>query len=452
MQEDAANAEHRERAAHRAVRIVLPLLLVAVAVTIGAVLLNTPPSVPKTAPEPVRAVVGVAALEPTSQQVFVNAFGTVVAAREVRIQPQVSGRVTSLHADLMDGGLLHEGETFFEIDPADYEIAAAQAEAELDVARLRVEQLRAGVEALRSQANEIEAELQYLRFNAERLARLSEGNAAGQAEALDAQSQLASRMAALSALRAQVAEREASVDGATAEVAVAESRLAAANLALARTKVLVPFDAIVLSESVELGQLVGPQTTVATLAATSEFRVEAAIPIARLPDIRFAVEDGARASRVEITLATGADLLKREGVALRPLADLDPQGRMARVLISINDPLLLRSERGGEARPLLLGSYVRLRIDAATLHDVYRIPRLALRENNRVWVRDAAGKLAIREVHVIWRREDDVLVHNGFSPGDVLVVTHLASVVPGIPLDVRDDDQALSATAPAGRT
>lgn len=457
MQDQPTSAGTREHATGRAIRIALPILMLAVAVTIGAVLLKTPPQVPKTDPSPVRAVVGVAPLELTSQPVFINAFGTVVAARDVRIQPEVDGRVVALHASLMPGGLLTEGETLFEIDPANYEIAVAQASADLDVARLRVEQLRAGVESLRSQAQEIEAELQYLGWNAQRLAQLTEGNAAGQSEARDAQSQFASKTAALAALRAQVAEREASVKAASAEVLVAESRLAAANLALERTKVRVPFNAVVLRESVELGQLVNPQTTVATLAATDAFRVEAAIPIARLPDIRFAVNDPETASTVRVTLATGEEPFVREGVALCPLGDLDPQGRMARVLISIQDPLLLdpQDDANAGARPLLLGSYVRLAITAGRLDDVYIIPRLALRENSRVWVRDKDGALAIRDVHVVWRRQSDVLVRNDFAAGDHLVVTHLASVVPGMPLDVREDNVAMetsTTTAPTDRS
>ena len=80
-----------------------------------------------------------------------------------------------------------------------------------------------------------------------------------------------------------------------------------------------------------------------------------------------------------------------------------------------------------------------------------REARRALRENDRVWVRDAEGKLRIREVRVLWRREDDVLVRDGFSPGDLLVTTRLTSVVPGMPLAIRGEKapttQARDATA-----
>lgn len=428
------------------VRIFLPLAVVLAAVAIGALLLKTPPKVPKSSPVRVAAVVGVEELTPRSERTFVEAFGTVVAAGEVSIRPEVSGRVVRLHTALLPGGLINEGETLFEIDAADYEIAVSQARADLEVTRLQVERLRAGVQALRSQARQTEAELQYSRWNAERLTRLAERDNAAESEAREANTAVAVQTATLASLEARIEQESKAVDSAVAQTQVAASRLAAAELALARTAVDAPFDAIVLDEAVELGQLVSPQDVVARLAATNEFWVEASVPVARLSDIRCAGGDGEAASNVTVAVATGEASIVRHGVTLRSLGSLDPQGRMARVLVSIRDPLALRAGPTDNIRPILLGSYVRLDIDAGTLHDVYSIPRRALRENSRVWVRDDGGKLQIREVHIIWRRHEDVLVRDGFQPGDQLVVTHLASVIPGMPLDVRGEPVRVAST------
>ena len=92
----------------------------------------------------------------------------------------------------------------------------------------------------------------------------------------------------------------------------------------------------------------------------------------------------------------------------------------------------------------MLGSYVRLEIAVGVLKQVYAIPRRALRENDRVWVRDAEGTLRIRDVEIVWRREreDDVLVRDGFQSGDLVVTTQLSSVVPGMPLAIREASEA----------
>jgi len=375
----------------------------------------------------------------------VQAFGSVVAARETRVQAEVAGRVVSMHEGLTDGGLIGAGEILLELDKADYEIALDEATAEVEVARRTVDGIRAGVDSLRARAREIEAELDFLSWNLERLGDLSAKDQAAEAEARDAQSKYVSQKAALLASQAQTVEQERLVDRAVAQAAVAESRLRAARLALTRTTLKAPFDAIVLSESVEVGQLVRLQDTVATLAATDVFWVEAAIPVARLKELRFSDGTVLNGSAVNVTLVTGGESVSRDGVTLRALGQLDPEGRMAKVLIAIEDPLRLRAAARDRDDAILLGSYVRLSMAAGTLEDVYAIPRYALRENSRIWVRDAKQELAIRDVEVVWRRQDDVLIRNGFQAGDQLVTTHLASVVPGMPLRVREESTAASA-------
>lgn len=423
-------------------RVGLPLLLVAAAATVGAVLIQTPPGVEKAAPTEVQAVVAVSPLTSADALVSIEAFGTVLAARQVPLQPEVGGRVVHVHEALVPGGLIGAGETLIRIDPSDYEIALTESRADVEVARLTIDRLRARVEVLDRQAAEIEARLGYLEWNADRLARLSEHDHVAQVEAREVASQVTAEKAALAGLRAQIVEQDKAIEGAQAQAEVAKSRLAAAELALSRTEVVAPFDAIVLSESVEVGQLISPQAAVATLAATEAFWVEAAVPVVRVKDIRFASSDPAAASRARVSLATGFGgsgeaPVAREGVVLRLLGDLDPRGRMARLIIAIPDPLDLESATGGFDDAILIGSYVRISIDAGVMKDVYTIPRRALRENDRVWVRDAEGRFAVRPVHIVWRRQDDVLVRDGFAPGDELITSHLASVVPGMPLDIR---------------
>lgn len=419
-------------------RAALSIVIIVAAVALSVGLLRTPPTVPRAEPEALAAVVGVSDLVVESPRVFVEAFGTVVAARQTRIQPEITGRVLHLHPNLVPGGRIAKDDILFEIDPADYSIQVAEAAATVDAARFSVDGLRANVDALRREMEQVSAELEFLHWNSRRLGRLSETDQAGEVELREAQSGYQSRRAALAALEARVAEQGLAVERAAAEARVVESRLAAAQLALSRTRLRAPFDAIVLEEFVEVGQLISPPTVVALLAATDEFWVEAAIPIHRLPAIRFAEGDHEGASAVTVALATGGGTVSREGVALRSLGRLDPEGRMARVLFSVPDPLAPGSTTNAEREGLLLGSYVRLRIDAGILDNVLAIPRYALRENHRVWVRDDSGSLAIREVEVVWRRQQDVLVRDTFAPGDRLVTTHLSSVIPGMPLTVRE--------------
>jgi len=439
---NSVNAEHSP-AAPRGWRnllanFALPLLLLAVATGVGVTLIKSPPHVPRAEPETLAPVVGTANLVPKNESVFVKAFGNVIPSRAIDVIPEVNGRVIELHDHMEPGGIIGTGETLVKIDPIDYEINVAQWEAELEVARNEAERLQANVEASKGRGEQLDVEIAYLQWNSDRLSRLAEQAQAAQSEARDARTQLDSRKAERDTLNSEIAAQEKAVDTARARIRVAERQLESARLALERTEIKAPFDAIVMMENVETGQLVGSQSMIARLAATDEFWAEAAIPVARLKDVRFKLENENDPSDVSIRLAAGgATSIERHGVALRPLGNLDPLGRMARVVVSIEDPLGLKMRETKVARRVLLGSYVRVQIESTQLNDVYSIPRKALRENDRVWVRDAEGELAIRPVQIVWRRQDDVLVRNAFQPGDDLVTTHLSSVVPGMPLRIR---------------
>lgn len=415
---------------------ILPVIIVAGALTIGAVLIKSPPQVPRAAAPAIAPVVD--AIEPVPETVAVDfeAYGTVVPSREIRVSPEVSGRIIDQHAELKQGGLLKQGELLAKVDPTDYEIAVAQAEADLNVAEHELARAEATIKSLQSRGRQLDVEIDYLQWNADRYRSLAERDSAGEAEARDAMTRLRSQQAARATLDAEIVEQERAVATAAARVQVAQRQLDSARIALGRTQVTVPFDAVVMQESVEVGQLVTPQNTIATLVANDRFWVEASVPVHQLTNIRFATDQPDNPSNVEIRRASDRSNPPRIGIALRPLVNLDPLGRMSRLLVSLPDPLGLTEARGSQ--PVLLGSYVSLRIAAGEIDGVVAIPRKAIRENDRVWVRDAEGKFAIRTVQVAWRRESDVLVYDQFETGDKVIVSHLSSAIPGMPLRLND--------------
>jgi RND family efflux transporter MFP subunit len=371
----------------------------------GYVLLMSPPQTPKAEPEFIAPAVGVQSLDPQDTPIFIEAHGTTVAAREVMIQPEVGGRILEHHAQLIPGGLLKKGELLFQINPADYEIALREAEAAL---------VQASADLNMELGNQVIAKREW---------QLLEPDLA---------ETLANR---------SLAQREPQLQRAYAERDTALAAVEDARLDLSRTEVRVPFDAIVIEEDVEVGQLVDRQSDVAKLVGTEEFWVQGSVPVNYLPRIHFPTEGEAEGSAVTIVLETGLDeRVVRKGRVLRLIGDLDPRGRMARVLITIKDPLGLEDlERGYENR-ILIGSYVGLEIEAGMLPEVCAIPRKAIRENSKVWVCTKEGTLAIRPLEILWRRKDDVLVADTFKEGDQLITTRLSSAIPGIEVRPKPDE------------
>lgn len=382
-------------------KVILPLIVVCVGIAAAWGLIATRPVAKKRPPAAIRPTVEVATLVRGPHQVWVPVMGTVVAAREISLKAQVSGKVASINPSFVPGGFFAKGETILTISPEDYKLALEQVKSEVADAEY-----------------DLKLEQGYQNVSAREWDLLK-----GTAKEVEGDSDLALR-------KPHLAKAKAGLEA-------AKAKLEAAELDLARTRVGAPFAAMVESKSVDVGATITISDTLATLIGTDEFWIEASVPVDRLNWINIPGKGQAEGSVVRITDGTGAAQFSREGRVIHLLPSLETEGRMARVLVSVKDPLNLEGAPG--LKPLLLGSYVSLNIDGGTLGNVISIPRSALRDNNRVWVLNAKGTLDIRTVTPVWRAAEYVLVEDGVETGDLLVTSDIAAPLEGMALQTVDE-------------
>ncbi|CAM2009963.1 efflux RND transporter periplasmic adaptor subunit [Acanthopleuribacter pedis] len=351
------------------------------------------------------------------QQIAIEAGGTVIPAREVQISPQVGGRVTALHPALIPGGFLEAGEALLDIDPRDYQFLVEQQKAQVARAAFTLKD-EEGRRAIAEQEWKL-------------LGQSIETTEAGR----------------------ELALRGPQLAQAQANLKAAESALEQAELNLARTRLKVPFNAQVRSETVEVGQQVGPNTPVAVLTGTDTYWVQASVPLDQLDAFQKPDRAGRGGALAMIEVRTANGVITRQGQVVRLLNQLEERGRLARVLISVPDPLNLQS--GSQEPPLLLGTYVHVRIEGRRLGDVAVLPPTAMREGDRIWVMNDRDELAIRQATVAWRQGAEVLVSEGVQSGERVVVSRIGAPLPGLKLQAiekaeADPSQQNPATVRAG--
>lgn len=374
-----------------ALQLTLSLLVLGGAGVLAFLLLQ---SAPETVPEdrkPTMKIVQTIHLVPTDERILVSAWGEVIPAREVAIQPQVSGLVVSQHESLVPGGHLSEGEEIVRIDPADYEIALTETQADMEKALSEFELEKGRQIIAKREWEQLKDDLDEADINP------------------------------------ALALREPQLRLAEAVMTQARNDIAKAELDLTRTRLVAPFNSMVIEESVEVGQLVRDGGTICRLVGTDEFWVRATLPIAELKRIQLPAA-GREGAHAEVYLDAGSDIIGPwSGTVIRLLSDLETTGRMARLLVEIKDPLA-----SANRTPLLLGSYVRVDIEAGRLTGVLTIPRTALREGNQLWLVGEDKKIRIAEPEILWTRQEAVLVKNLLEPGEKLIVSELKAAVPGM--------------------
>ena len=403
----------------RLLRYLLPVLVLLGAGFFARALMLAKPQVTAKPQAKRELPVTVLRAQPGAHPISLRALGEVKPVHRLVVQPEVSGRIVERSPSLLPGGLLHRGDPLIRVDNRDHATvvaapAAAVAQASVALAEERTRKQVAeydwqgGLDKLSEEARSFA-----LRENQSR-----------------------SVAASLSSARAQFDK---------------------ARRDLGRTQVKVPFDALVLDASAELGQLVTPQTSLATLVAIDRYWVEVAVPVSQLihfeiPGVNVAID--APGSPAKILLDAGAGVvIERDGVIERLLGQVDARGRMARVLVVVEDPLgvqpgkLAAPEQTGPRAtlPLLLGAFVRVQVQGSPLPDTTEIPRGALVDDHAVWL-VVDDKLASREVEVAWRGVDTVLVR-GLRPGDPVVTTPLASPTVGMAVRIEGESPALIAAS-----
>lgn len=379
----------------------LPLSVIAAALAVVVVMMATrePPS-RADAGEPPARLVRTQTVERTPERIEVRATGTVMPARAVDLQPQVSGRVIAVHDDLQPGAVIPAGETLVTIEPTDFEAAVAEAEGQLARARadLALEKGRSEVAAaeFETYARELDVPVD------ESLAR-----------------------------------RRPQLESAEAAVRQAAARLRRARADLARTTIEAPFDVLIQSESVDVGAQVGPQTQLARLVAVDRYWVRATLSMGHLPFLAVPGYNAEKGSTAIVEQDAGSHSLRREGRVLRLYGGVTDQGRLAQVLVEVPDP----TGRQGDSLPLLLGTFVDVRLRSPREREVIKLPRAYLHERDTVWV-FADGRLDIREVEVVWRAPGHVLIDGGLAPGERVVTSPINHPVQGLRLKRADGDDA----------
>ncbi|WP_316978839.1 efflux RND transporter periplasmic adaptor subunit [Shumkonia mesophila] len=403
---DPQRPPHRWRRLMAAgLKVALPIALLVGGGGLAVGLMETGPKAARQAPTREAKLVEVTPVRVDRATVTVHAMGTVTADRQVDLRPQVGGRVSWVSDEFMPGGILGAGDPLLKIDPKDFELVVRQKAAALATAEsdLKIEQ---GQQSIAKREYEL----------------LGETIKPEDRELVLRQPQLATVQAA---------------------VDTAKSTLEQARLDLARTHVTAPFNAIVQSRDVNLGTQVSTTTSLTTLVGTDAYMVEVAVPVDQLKWLRVPQRNGEAGSIVRVfnEAAWGAEAY-RSGRITRLASQLESEGRMAQLLVAVDDPLALKDENAGKP-VLLIGAYVRTEIEGIEVGPVAIVERNLLRDGNNVWLLASDDTLEIRPVSPLFRGRDTVLIDKGLATGERIVATALAAPVHGM---------ALRATPQAGGT
>lgn len=376
-------------------RISAPVLVLIVGILVVQGLVAAKPE-PEKNDEEVRTVsLYVDSVKSEEVTIAVKTQGEVRPKTSIDLIPQVSGRIVALSNNFSEGGEFAANSMLLKIDDADYQVAVIRAEA-----------------AVAEAQTDLERELATAKIKEE------EWRDGRKEDATDFALNLT-----------QVAQAKAMLRSAKAD-------LDKARLDLERTEIKLPFHGRVMDREVGIGQYVSAGTRMGRVFAIDVVEVRLPMTDSQLVELNlplgFTAMDGIEAPLVNFSAMLGSREYQWQGRIVRIDASIDQDTRLIYATAEVQDPYGLAVSDG---MPMAVGMFVNAEIAGVSQQYAYVMPRLALRNKDKVYVINADNELEIRTVEVLSTSEDRVLVTSGVDTGDRVVTSPVPNAVDGMAVE-----------------
>ena len=303
---------------------------------------RTPPPKAPAAPP----TVSVTHTKAVSESASIVAYGEVTSRNQLALTSQVSGQVVFLSDKFLSGKQFKQGELIARIEAVNYQQAVATAKANLADAKLALAQ---------EQQNSEQAKQEWQ------------------------QSGLAAEAAS------DLVLHKPQLEAAEMKFQMALKALEKAQYDLDQTEILAPFDALVVSRSVQLGSNIQTGTTIAQLYDTSLFEVSLPLSDQQWQLLPQSLLNEEANIQVELVDQTGEN--RWQARIDRSEVHINSATRQRALVVALDQPLQ-------QSVPLFPGSFVKAEIVGQRFSELWQIPASALIDTGRVWQVTEQGMLA----------------------------------------------------------
>ena len=329
-------------------------------------------------------------LTPKNFQVQINSNGTTTPLTQTVLTAEVGGEVIYRSKKFSEGSSVIEGEILAKIDDTDLQLQYKNALLQL--------------------AN---AEVQYSLQLAEAEVAKEAWEKIGDGVASD-----------LTLKKPQIKQAETLLEVANAQVSSAEKKLN-------KTEIVAPYAGRIQNVNIDLGTTIIPGQPVGALYTSSEIEVTLAVKDNDLQFLSIPM-DGRKLDPSEQALVKIKSFYKGKnqtwvGKLERVDGVIDPITRMINLIAVFKNDFIETDKPN-----LPIGLFVEAQIDGIILNDVFSIPVNSISENNEVYIVNKDNELVSRQLSILKKYSDFVIVKNGLKAGERIVTSKLSTASNGI--------------------
>jgi RND family efflux transporter MFP subunit len=212
---------------------------------------------------------------------------------------------------------------------------------------------------------------------------------------------------------------------------VAKAQVSSAKNKLNKTEIVAPYAGRIQSVNIDLGTTIIPGQPVGALYTSSEIEVTLAVKDNDLQFLSIPM-DGRKLDPSEQALVEIRSFYKGKnqtwiGRLERVDGIIDPVTRMINLIAVFKNDFIETDKPN-----LPIGLFVEAQIDGIILKDIYSIPVNAISENNEVYFVNNDNELESRQLSILKKYSDFVIVKDGLKAGERIVTSKLSTASNGI--------------------
>ena len=329
-------------------------------------------------------------LTPKDFQVQISSNGTTTPLTQTVLTAEVGGEVIYRSKKFAEGASVIEGEILAKIDDTDLQLQYKNALLQL--------------------AN---AEVQYSLQLAEAEVAKEAWDKIGDGVASD-----------LTLKKPQLKQAEAFLEVAKAQVSSAAKKLN-------KTEIIAPYAGRIQNVNIDLGTTIIPGQPVGAMYTSSEIEITLAVKDNDLQFLSIPM-DGRKLNPSEQASVVIESFYKGKtqswkGKLERVDGVIDPVTRMIN-LIAVFKNDFIESDKPN----LPIGLFVEAKIDGITLKNIFEIPINSISEDNEVYIVDKDNQLDLRELTILKKYSEFVIIKDGLKAGERIVTSKLSTASNGI--------------------
>ena len=349
-------------------------------------------------------------------------YGEVQASKTVDLRSLVAGKIVKVNPRLQVGSRVEKGEMLLQIDKFNYETALGSAKSTVIETKARISENEAMILIEEARIKSLQRQLALAQSDLKRISELQKSGSATPRAVEERELIVSQRSQSLEQSQLNLVAEKSRIEQLKAVLVRSQRNIQQAERDLNDTALLAPMTGVIRENNASEGRLISANDMVVSMYRDDKLEVRFTLTDQRFGRIQ-ADKAGVIGREVEVIWVVGGEEYRYPAKIERIGAQITSDRGGVEVIANIKEDV--------QGSPLRPGAFVEVIVPDKSFEGNFRVPETALYDNTKIYVA-VEGKLVERNVKVLARDGDAIIIDGELSNGEEILVTRIAEISEGL--------------------